>query len=122
VILLETPVNPLGTAFSIEQFVQKAHSRGAYLMVDSTFALLGLQGPLSGALILWCILNLNILAATATCPVMFLRQSARTGERNSLRTDLLLEVSSAIWGPGLGFEVCEHWMSVWNASAKAPKG
>lgn len=45
VILLETPVNPLGTAFSIEEFAQKAHSRGAYLIVDSTFAPPGLQDP-----------------------------------------------------------------------------
>ncbi|KAF7588347.1 hypothetical protein BBP40_005875 [Aspergillus hancockii] len=45
VVLLETPVNPLGTAFSIEQFAQKAHSRGAYLIVDSTFAPPSLQDP-----------------------------------------------------------------------------
>lgn len=45
VILLETPLNPLGTAFSIEEFAQKAHSRGAYLIVDSTFAPPGLQDP-----------------------------------------------------------------------------
>jgi len=45
VILLETPVNPLGTAFSIEEFAQKAHFRGAYLIVDSTFAPPGLQDP-----------------------------------------------------------------------------
>ncbi|KAA8646216.1 hypothetical protein EYZ11_001487 [Aspergillus tanneri] len=45
VILLETPVNPLGTAFSIEEYAQKAHSRGAYLIVDSTFAPPGLQDP-----------------------------------------------------------------------------
>ncbi|ODM18210.1 hypothetical protein SI65_06081 [Aspergillus cristatus] len=45
VILLETPVNPLGTAFNIEEFAQKAHSSGAYLIVDSTFAPPGLQDP-----------------------------------------------------------------------------
>ncbi|GIJ99712.1 hypothetical protein Aspvir_003714 [Aspergillus viridinutans] len=45
VILLETPVNPLGTAFSIEAYAQKAHSREAYLIVDSTFAPPGLQDP-----------------------------------------------------------------------------
>lgn len=45
VILLETPVNPFGTAFSIEAYAQKAHSRGAYLIVDSTFAPPGLQDP-----------------------------------------------------------------------------
>lgn len=44
-ILLETPVNPLGTAFSIEAYAQKAHSRGAYLIVDSAFAPPGLQDP-----------------------------------------------------------------------------
>jgi cystathionine beta-lyase/cystathionine gamma-synthase len=45
VILLETPVNPLGTAFSIEEYARKAHSRGAFLVVDSTFAPPGLQDP-----------------------------------------------------------------------------
>ena len=45
VILLETPVNPLGTAFSIEAYAQKAHARGAYLIVDSTFAPPGIQDP-----------------------------------------------------------------------------
>jgi cystathionine beta-lyase/cystathionine gamma-synthase len=45
VILLETPVNPFGTAFSIEAYAQKAHSRGAYLIVDSTFGPPGLQDP-----------------------------------------------------------------------------
>ncbi|PYH96460.1 cystathionine gamma-synthase [Aspergillus ellipticus CBS 707.79] len=45
VILLETPVNPLGTSFSIEEYAKKAHARGAYLIVDSTFAPPGLQDP-----------------------------------------------------------------------------
>lgn len=45
VILLETPINPLGTAFSIEEYSRKAHSRGALLVVDSTFAPPGLQDP-----------------------------------------------------------------------------
>ncbi|KAJ5621886.1 trans-sulfuration enzyme [Penicillium herquei] len=45
VILLETPVNPFGTAFDIAAFAEKAHSRGAYLIVDSTFAPPGLQDP-----------------------------------------------------------------------------
>jgi cystathionine beta-lyase/cystathionine gamma-synthase len=45
VILLETPINPLGTAFSIEEYARKAHSRGAFLIVDSTFAPPGLQDP-----------------------------------------------------------------------------
>lgn len=45
VILLETPINPKGTAFDISAFAQKAHSRGAYLIVDSTFAPPGLQDP-----------------------------------------------------------------------------
>lgn len=45
VVILETPVNPLGTAFSIKEFAEKAHSRGAYLIVDSTFAPPSLQDP-----------------------------------------------------------------------------
>ncbi|KAL2823095.1 pyridoxal phosphate-dependent transferase [Aspergillus granulosus] len=45
VILLETPVNPLGTAFNIKEYAEKAHARGAYLIVDSTFAPPSLQDP-----------------------------------------------------------------------------
>ncbi|KAJ5389073.1 trans-sulfuration enzyme [Penicillium cataractarum] len=45
VILLETPVNPKGTAFDIAAYAEKAHSRGAFLIVDSTFAPPGLQDP-----------------------------------------------------------------------------
>lgn len=45
VIHLETPVNPEGTAFNIEAYAQKAHSRGAYLIVDGTFAPPFLQDP-----------------------------------------------------------------------------
>ncbi|EPS31014.1 hypothetical protein PDE_05968 [Penicillium oxalicum 114-2] len=45
VILLETPVNPTGIAFDISAFAEKAHSRGAYLIVDSTFAPPNLQDP-----------------------------------------------------------------------------
>jgi len=44
-ILLETPVNPHGTVFNIEKYAEKAHSRGAYLIVDSTFGPPGLQDP-----------------------------------------------------------------------------
>ncbi|PWY84789.1 cystathionine gamma-synthase [Aspergillus heteromorphus CBS 117.55] len=45
VIHLETPVNPTGEAQSIKAFAKKAHDRGAYLAVDSTFAPPGLQDP-----------------------------------------------------------------------------
>ncbi|KAL4869771.1 hypothetical protein BDV12DRAFT_167193 [Aspergillus spectabilis] len=45
VIVLETPVNPLGTAFSIKAYAEKAHARGAYLIVDSTFAPPSIQDP-----------------------------------------------------------------------------
>ncbi|KAH8692352.1 cystathionine gamma-synthase [Talaromyces proteolyticus] len=44
-IFLETPLNPHGTAFNIEHYAQKAHSRGAFLLVDSTFGPPGLQDP-----------------------------------------------------------------------------
>ena len=44
-ICLETPINPTGNAFNIAQYAEKAHSRGAYLMVDSTFAPPPLQDP-----------------------------------------------------------------------------
>lgn len=45
VVLLETPLNPHGTALSIEAYARKIHSRGGYLIVDSTFAPPGLQEP-----------------------------------------------------------------------------
>ncbi|KAG5660397.1 hypothetical protein KAF25_003003 [Fusarium avenaceum] len=37
-IHLETPVNPTAKAFDIQYYADRAHSRGAYLSVDSTFA------------------------------------------------------------------------------------
>lgn len=45
VILLETPINPHGIAYNIEEYAKKAHSRGAFLIVDSTFGPPGLQDP-----------------------------------------------------------------------------
>lgn len=44
-ICLETPVNPTGKAFNIAHYAAIAHSRGAYLCVDSTFAPPPLQDP-----------------------------------------------------------------------------
>jgi cystathionine beta-lyase/cystathionine gamma-synthase len=44
-ICVETPVNPTGKAFNIQHYANIAHSRGAYLMVDSTFAPPPLQDP-----------------------------------------------------------------------------
>ncbi|RMZ87906.1 hypothetical protein DV736_g4868, partial [Chaetothyriales sp. CBS 134916] len=44
-ICLETPVNPTGEAFNIQHYADVAHSRGAYLMVDATFAPPPLQDP-----------------------------------------------------------------------------
>lgn len=43
--MLETPVNPTGEAFEIAKYAKKARSRGAYLLVDSTFAPPPLQNP-----------------------------------------------------------------------------
>ena len=45
VIHLESPVNPTGEAFDIQKYADKAHSKGAYLLVDSTFGPPGLQDP-----------------------------------------------------------------------------
>lgn len=44
-VLLETPINPTGLAVDIAHYAEKAHSREAYLMVDSTFAPPPLQDP-----------------------------------------------------------------------------
>ncbi|KAF3907596.1 hypothetical protein AA313_de0204112 [Arthrobotrys entomopaga] len=45
VIHLETPLNPTGEASDITYYAEKAHSRGAILMVDATFAPPPLQDP-----------------------------------------------------------------------------
>ncbi|KAL8997296.1 MAG: hypothetical protein Q9169_003388 [Polycauliona sp. 2 TL-2023] len=45
VIHLETPLNPTGEAYSIADYADKAHGRGAILLVDSTFGPPGLQDP-----------------------------------------------------------------------------
>ncbi|ODV82262.1 cystathionine gamma-synthase [Suhomyces tanzawaensis NRRL Y-17324] len=44
-VLLETPVNPDGTVKDISYYAENAHKRGAYLIVDSTFAPPPLQDP-----------------------------------------------------------------------------
>ncbi|EOD48628.1 putative cystathionine gamma-synthase protein [Neofusicoccum parvum UCRNP2] len=46
VVHLETPINPSGEAFNIRAYADKAHARGAYLTVDSTFGPPTLQNPL----------------------------------------------------------------------------
>jgi cystathionine beta-lyase/cystathionine gamma-synthase len=44
-VCVETPINPTGRAFNIQHYADIAHSRGAYLMVDSTFGPPPLQDP-----------------------------------------------------------------------------
>ncbi|CUM65806.1 uncharacterized protein PRCAT00003454001 [Priceomyces carsonii] len=44
-IHLETPVNPEGTNFDIKYYADRAHEKGAYLLVDSTLAPPPLQNP-----------------------------------------------------------------------------
>lgn len=38
VVHLETPVNPTGISFDISHYADLAHSKGAYLLIDATFA------------------------------------------------------------------------------------
>lgn len=45
VIHIETPLNPSAYAYNIKEFADKAHSRGAFLTVDATFAPPPLQDP-----------------------------------------------------------------------------
>ncbi|ANZ74681.1 BA75_00111T0 [Komagataella pastoris] len=45
IVHLETPVNPEGVSFDIKHYAEKAHARGAYLVVDSTLAPPPLQEP-----------------------------------------------------------------------------
>lgn len=44
-VCLETPVNPDGKVFDIQHYAAKAHEKGAFLLVDSTFAPPPLQYP-----------------------------------------------------------------------------
>ena len=44
VIHIETPFNPTGEVFDLNYYADKAHRRGAILVVDATFAPPGLQG------------------------------------------------------------------------------
>lgn len=45
VVHIETPVNPYGTSFDIKAFADATHSKGAILVIDSTFAPPPLQNP-----------------------------------------------------------------------------
>lgn len=45
IIHIETPLNPTGYAYNLKEFADKAHSRGAFLSVDATFAPPPLQDP-----------------------------------------------------------------------------
>ena len=45
VVHLETPINPTGEASEIRKYADKAHQRGAWLLVDATFGPPGLQDP-----------------------------------------------------------------------------
>lgn len=45
ILHIETPVNPFGTSYDIKYYAEKAHSKGAILTVDSTFAPPPLQDP-----------------------------------------------------------------------------
>ncbi|OJD36720.1 cystathionine gamma-synthase [Diplodia corticola] len=47
VVHVETPLNPTGAAYDIAAFAAKAHARGAFLSIDSTFGPPGLQDPLA---------------------------------------------------------------------------
>ena len=45
IVHLETPTNPTGEALEIRKYAQKAHAKGAHLVVDATFGPPGLQEP-----------------------------------------------------------------------------
>jgi cystathionine beta-lyase len=45
VVHIETPLNPTGYAYNLQEYADKAHSRGAFLMVDATFGPPPLQDP-----------------------------------------------------------------------------
>ncbi|TVY30455.1 putative trans-sulfuration enzyme [Lachnellula hyalina] len=45
IVHVETPLNPTGEARNLKAYAEKAHSRGAFLTVDATFAPPPLQDP-----------------------------------------------------------------------------
>jgi cystathionine beta-lyase/cystathionine gamma-synthase len=45
ILHIETPLNPTGSAYNLKAYAEKAHSRGAFLTVDSTFGPPPLQDP-----------------------------------------------------------------------------
>lgn len=45
ILHIETPLNPTGSAYNLKAYADKAHSRGAFLTVDSTFGPPPLQDP-----------------------------------------------------------------------------
>ncbi|TVY64354.1 putative trans-sulfuration enzyme [Lachnellula suecica] len=45
IVHVETPLNPTGEAKNLKAYAEKAHSRGAFLTVDATFAPPPLQDP-----------------------------------------------------------------------------
>jgi cystathionine beta-lyase/cystathionine gamma-synthase len=45
IVHVETPLNPTGEARNLKAYAEKAHARGAYLVVDATFAPPPLQDP-----------------------------------------------------------------------------
>ncbi|RDW73976.1 hypothetical protein BP5796_07418 [Coleophoma crateriformis] len=45
IVHVETPLNPTGESRNLKAFAEKAHSRGAYLVVDATFGPPPLQDP-----------------------------------------------------------------------------
>jgi cystathionine beta-lyase len=45
IVHIETPLNPTGSAYNLKAYAEKAHSRGAFLTVDSTFGPPPLQDP-----------------------------------------------------------------------------
>jgi cystathionine beta-lyase/cystathionine gamma-synthase len=45
IVHVETPLNPTGLARNLKAYADKAHARGAYLMVDATFGPPPLQDP-----------------------------------------------------------------------------
>lgn len=45
IVHVETPLNPTGEAYDLSRYAARAHARGAFLTVDSTFGPPGLQDP-----------------------------------------------------------------------------
>lgn len=119
VVHLETPLNPYGEVYSIQAFAEKAHKRGAYLTVDSTFGPPGLEDPLA--------LGADIVMHSGTkylgghsdmlCGVLAVPKERESWFWSFYMSAVVLAASWGIWRAGWACVACVRCTSVYNPRA-----